>query len=104
MRADPAIADQPGQRDGQRRQPDIGDPEPVDEPGERARRRCAASMPSGSGTPSSNSLAITQAARPMIEATERSISPLMMISVMVSATMIFSIDSWNRFTMLSTPR
>ena len=40
----------------------------------------------------------------MIEATDRSISPLMMISVIISATMIFSTDSWNRFTMLSTPR
>ncbi len=32
----------------------------------------------------------------MTEATERSISALMMMKVMASATMIFSIDSWNR--------
>jgi len=64
----------------------------------------AISRPSGSGTPIWKSHAITQAASPMIEATDRSISPLMMISVMTSATMIFSIESWNRFTMFSTPR
>ncbi len=32
----------------------------------------------------------------MIEATERSISALMMTRVMISATMIFSIESWKR--------
>ena len=64
----------------------------------------AARMASGSGTPSWNSQAMTAAARPMIEATDRSISALTMISVSISATMIFSIESWNRFTMLPTPR
>ena len=36
---------------------------------------------------------MTQAASPMTEATERSISPPMMTSAIVSATMLFSIDS-----------
>ena len=61
-------------------------------------------MASGSGAPCWNVQAMTQAARPMTEATERSISPLMMTSVIISATMLFSIDSWNRLTMFPTPR
>ncbi len=36
---------------------------------------------------------MTQAESPMTEATERSISPPMMTSAIVSATMLFSIDS-----------
>ena len=101
---DAAKADQPGQRDRQRGQADIGDPEAVEEPGDEARQQRRERSPTGTGTPIWKSQARTQAARPITEATDRSISPLMMISVMISATMIFSIDSWNRFTMLSTPR
>ena len=101
---DAAIADQPRQRHRQRRQADIGDPEAVDQPGQHARRRAPAAIPAASARPCWNSHAITQADSPMTEATERSISPLMMISVIISATMIFSIDSWNRLTMLPTPR
>src|SRR5687768_6919991 len=40
----------------------------------------------------------------MTEATERSISPLMMMKAIASATMIFSIESWNRLVWLITPR
>src|SRR4051794_1246156 len=40
------------------------------------------------------------AARPIIEATERSISPLMMTKVMIRTTIAFSIPSWKRFTWL----
>ena len=38
----------------------------------------------------------------MIDATDRSISPLMITSAMMSATMIFSIESWNTLTRLLT--
>ena len=48
---------------------------------------------SGIGAPCWNVQAMTQADSPMIEATERSISPPMMTSAIVSATMLFSIDS-----------
>ena len=47
---------------------------------------------------------MTQAESPMTEATERSISPPMMTSAMVSATMLFSIESWNRLTKFPTLR
>ena len=50
-------------------------------------------MAAGIGTPAWNVQAITQAASPITEATERSISPPMMTSAMVRATMLFSIDS-----------
>ena len=45
-----------------------------------------------------------QAANPITEATDRSISPAMITNVIAMTTMIFSIDSSNRFTKLSTPR
>ena len=48
------------------------------------------------GTPTSKSRASATAARPITEATERSISPLMMTKVMIRAIMIFSINSPNR--------
>ena len=44
------------------------------------------------------------ALRPITDATERSISPEMMTNVIITTTMAFSIDSWNRFTRLWTPR
>ena len=47
----------------------------------------------GMGTPWLCSQARVQAARPIMEATERSISALMMMKVMARATMIFSMDS-----------
>ena len=42
--------------------------------------------------------AITAAENPITEATERSISPLMITRVMITATIAFSIESWNMFT------
>jgi hypothetical protein len=38
------------------------------------------------------------AARPMIEATDRSISPPMITNVIASATIAFSMLSWSRLT------
>ena len=48
--------------------------------------------------PPSCRAATTAAENPITEATERSISPLMMTRVMTTATIAFSIDSWNMFT------
>ena len=39
-----------------------------------------------------------------MEATDRSISPLMITSVMMTATITFSIDSWNRLIWFWTVR
>ena len=50
-------------------------------------------MASGIGAPLWNVQAMTQAESPMTEATERSISPPMITSAIVSATMLFSIDN-----------
>jgi hypothetical protein len=54
--------------------------------------------------PPSWSLASTAALSPIVDATDRSISPATMTNVMITATITFSIDSSNRFTRLSTPR
>ena len=43
---------------------------------------------------------MTAAERPIIEATDRSISPLMMTKVMIRITMAFSMPSWKRLTWL----
>jgi hypothetical protein len=64
----------------------------------------AARIAAGIGTPAWNVQAMTQAARPITEATERSISPPMMTSAIVSATILFSIDSLNRLTKFPTLR
>ena len=45
-----------------------------------------------------------QAANPIIEATERSISALRMMKVMIRAMMIFSTDRTKRLTWFSTVR
>ncbi len=50
------------------------------------------------------SAAITHAAKPITEATDRSISPATITNVMATTTMIFSIDSSNRLTKLLTLR
>src|SRR5215217_4720931 len=52
------------------------------------------------GTPDSKSAAAIAAERPIIEATDRSISPLMMTKVMIRTTIAFSIPNWKRFTWL----
>ena len=46
----------------------------------------------------------TQAENAITDATDRSISPLMMTKVIATAMITFSIDSRNRFTKLSTSR
>ena len=61
-------------------------------------------MPRAKGRPASWAASSTQAEKAMTDATDRSISPLMMTKVMITATMTFSIDSRNRFTKLSTSR
>ncbi len=48
--------------------------------------------------------ATMHAAKPITEATDRSISPEMITNVMAMTTMIFSIESSNRLTKLSTLR
>ena len=54
-------------------------------------------MAAGAATPCSLTIQPkAQADRPIMEPTDRSISPLMMMKVITRATMIFSIDSWNR--------
>ena len=52
-------------------------------------------------TPLFTSQPNAQAASPIIEPTERSISALMMTKVMASATITFSIESWKRLIWLA---
>ena len=53
---------------------------------------------SANGTdPASCSAASTHAAKAMTDATERSISPLMITNVITTTTISFSIESWNMF-------
>ena len=66
---------------------------PMTRPTSRA-TRMASSIP----TPCSQSTATMTAERPMTEATERSISPLMMTNVMASTTMAFSMLFCQRLT------
>ena len=54
--------------------------------------------------PPSCSFASTAALRPIVDATDRSISPDTMTNVIITAMITFSIDSWNRLTRLLTPR
>ena len=61
-------------------------------------------MARGKGMPASCAEASTQAENAITEATERSISPLMMTKVIATAMITFSIDNRNRFTKLSTSR
>ena len=62
-------------------------------------------MASQKGTdPSAWSEARTAALKPITDATERSISPLMMTKVMATTTMIFSADSQNRLTKFPPPQ
>ena len=56
------------------------------------------------GTPWLDSVATTTAARPITEATDRSISPLMMTKVMARTTIAFSTLSWNRLIWFWTVR
>ena len=65
----------------------------------------ATTIATGNGTPAAGARdARTQAESAMTDATDRSISPLMITKVIATATITFSIDSWNRFTKLSTSR
>src|SRR5690606_17820597 len=61
-------------------------------------------MASSPETPFWTSQPKAQAARPIIDPTDRSISALTMISVIASATTTFSIESWNRLIWLATVR
>ena len=56
------------------------------------------------GTPASYVAASVHAASAITDATDKSISPLMMTKVMMTAMITFSIDNLNRFTKLSTSR
>ena len=56
------------------------------------------------GTPWLVDQATTTAARPMTEATDRSISPLTMTNVMIRTTIAFSTLSWNRLIWFWTVR
>jgi len=47
---------------------------------------------------------VIAAESPIIEATERSISPLTITNAITRPTIAFSIPSWNRFTWLTTVR
>jgi hypothetical protein len=76
---------------------------PWTKPADAAAAR-AMTIASPNGTPDSYAAARTQAAKAMTDATDRSISPLMMTNVIATATITFSIDSRNRFTKLSTSR
>ena len=60
-------------------------------------------MPISMPTPCSQRTATTTAERPMTEATERSISPLMMTKVMASTTMAFSMLIHHRLTWFWEP-
>ena len=64
----------------------------------------ASTIASGNGTPASCADARTQAENAITDATDRSISPLMMTKVIATAMITFSIDNRNRFTKLSTSR
>ena len=57
----------------------------------------AATMASAMFHPDSCNRAITAADSPIIDATDKSISPLMMTKVMISATIAFSMLSCKRF-------
>jgi len=66
---------------------------PIPRPTRRARR-----IPISMATPASHVIAMTTALSPITEATERSISPLMMTKAMASTTMAFSIPIHHRLT------
>ena len=60
---------------------------------------------SSNGTdPASCSAASTHALNAITDATERSISPLMMTNAITTTTTSFSIESWNMFTKFCSPR
>ena len=60
---------------------------------------------SSNGTdPASWSAASTQALNAITDATERSISPLMMTNVMITTTISFSTESWNMLMKFCSPR
>ena len=71
---------------------------PMPRPASRARM-----MPSSMGRPASQTTATMTEASPMTEATERSISPLMMTKVMASTTMARSMLIHHRLTWFWLP-
>ena len=66
--------------------------------------KSAITIASPNGTPASWVAASVHAESAMTDATDKSISPLMMTNVMITAMITFSIDNRNRFTKLSTSR
>ncbi len=76
----------------------------LDEPGRRARGQRQDDRQRRRGRPPWCAEARTQAENAITDATDRSISPLMMTNVIDTAMITFSIDSRNRFTKLSTSR
>ena len=73
--------------------------------GERVAASSAITTASSNGTePASCSAASTQALNAITDATERSISPLMITNAITTTTISFSIESWNMFTKFCSPR
>ena len=97
-----APADQPGQRDDERRQTEPGDAPAVDQPGDARRRRGRRRWPATNGHVVLVQRGQHAADHAITEATDRSISPAMMTNVIVTTTMTFSMCSWKRLTKLST--
>ena len=64
----------------------------------------ATAIASQNGAPPSCIAATTAAEKPITDATERSISPLMITKAMTTAMITFSTERWNRFPKLSAPR
>ena len=98
-----AQPDEPGERHDQRRQSELGDAPPLHEPGERADGDGDEDRDEERHRPPSCSFASTAALRPIVDATDRSISPDTMTNVIITAMITFSIDSWKRLTRLLTP-
>jgi hypothetical protein len=62
----------------------------------------ATRIATGIGTPDSKRAAAVAAESPIMEATERSISPLMITKAIARMTIAFSMPSWKRLTWLPT--
>ena len=84
--------------------PTIATQKPLSSPHRRADPEGDDDRRPPSETPWLVSQATTTAARPIIDATERSISPLMMTKVMIRTTIAFSMPSWNRLIWFWTVR